>query len=131
MPSEDRDRLFEKALARHLRTDAAAAEESACLDAEVLAAYHERLLTSEEMSAAKDHLVSCARCQEILAQLEATQDVKVLQNREEDLVVAGAAFPVKRSGVVEEADAAAPVPPPGQKATNVAEFRSNRNSRLR
>jgi hypothetical protein len=131
MPSEDRDRLFEKALARHLRSEAAAAAESACLEAEVLAAYHERLLTSEEMSAAKEHLVSCARCQGILAQLEATQDVNVLQNREEDLVVAGAAFPVKSGEVVEEADAAASVLPPDQKATNVAEFRSKRNSRLR
>jgi Photosynthesis system II assembly factor YCF48 len=131
MSSEDRDGLFEKALARHLRSDAAAAQESACLDADVLAAYHERLLSSEEMSAAKDHLVSCARCQEILAQLEATQDVNVLQNREDDLVVAGAAFPVKSSEVVEEADAAAPAPLRDQKATNVAEFRSKRNSRLR
>jgi hypothetical protein len=130
MPSEDRDRLFEKALARHLRSDAAAAAGSACLDAEVLAAYHERLLSSEEMAAAKDHLVSCARCQEILAQLEATQDVTVLQNREDDLVAAGAAYAVKSSGVV-EAEAAAPVPRPDKKATNVAEFRSKRNSRLR
>jgi photosynthesis system II assembly factor YCF48-like protein len=131
MPSEDRGRMFEKALARHLRSEAAAAEESACLDAEVLAAYHERLLSSEEMSAAKDHLVSCARCQEILAQLEATQDVNVLQNREDDLVAAGAAFPVKSSEVVEEADAAATVPLPDKKATNVTEFRRQRNSRLR
>jgi len=131
MPSEDRDRLFEKALARHLRSDAAAAEESACLDAEVLAAYHERLLSSEEMSAAKDHLVSCARCQEILAQLEATQDVNVLQNREDNLLVAGAAFPVKSTDVVEEAEATAPVPLPDQKETKVAEFHSKRNSRLR
>jgi len=131
MPSEDRDRMFEKALARHLRSDAAAAEESACLDAEVLAAYHERLLSSEEMSAAKDHLVSCARCQEILAQLEATQDVNVLQNREDDLVVAGAAFLGKSSEVVEEADAAVPVALPDKKAAPVAEFRSKRNSRLR
>src|SRR5437868_13596327 len=106
MPSEERDRMFEKALARHLRSDAAAAAESACLDAEVLAAYHERLLSSEEMLAAKDHLVSCARCQEILAQLEAMQDVSALQNREGDLVVAGAAFPVKSSEIVEETDAA-------------------------
>jgi len=131
MPSEDRDRMFEKALARHLRSDAAAAEESACLDAEVLAAYHERQLSSEEMSAAKDHLVSCARCQETLAHLEATQDVNVLQNREDDLVVSGAAFPVKSGEVVEEAGAAAPVPLPDKKATHVAEFRSKRNSRLR
>jgi len=131
MPSEDRDRMFEKALARHLRSDAAAAAESACLDAELLAAYHERLLSLEEMSAAKDHLVSCARCQEILAQLEATQDVNVLRNREDDLAAAGAAFPVKSSEVVEEADAAASLPLPDKKATNVAEFRSKRNSRLR
>ena len=131
MPSEDRDRMFEKALARHLRSDAAAAAESACLDAELLAAYHERLLSLEEMSAAKDHLVSCARCQEILAQLEATQDVNVLQNRRDDLAAAGAAFPVKSSEVVEEADAAASLPLPDKKATNVAEFRSKRNSRLR
>ena len=131
MPSEDRDRMFEKALARHLRSDAAAAAESACLDGELLAAYHERLLSLEEMSAAKDHLVSCARCQEILAQLEATQDVNRLQNREDDLAGAGAAFPVKSSEVVEEADAAATVPLPDKKDTNVAEFRSKRNSRLR
>jgi len=131
MPSEDRDGLFEKALARHLRSEAAAAAASACLDAEVLAAYHERLLSREEMSAAKDHLVSCARCQEILAQLEATQDVNVLQNREDDLVVAGAAFLGKSSEVVEEADAAVPVALPDKKAAPVAEFRSKRNSRLR
>jgi len=123
--------MFEKALARHLRSDAAAAAESACLDAELLAAYHERLLSLEEMSAAKDHLVSCARCQEILAQLEATQDVNVLQNRRDDLAVAGAAFPVKSSEVVREADGAATVPLPDKKTTHVAEFRSKRNSRLR
>jgi len=35
MPAEDRDRLFEKALARHLR-DAAGGGDSACLDAEML-----------------------------------------------------------------------------------------------
>ena len=38
MPAEDRDRLFEKALARHLRSDAAAADHSVCPDAERLAA---------------------------------------------------------------------------------------------
>ena len=131
MPSEDRDRLFEKALARHLRSDPAAADESACLDAEVLAAYHERLLSSEQMSAAKDHLVSCARCQEILAQLEATQGVNEFESREDDLVAAGRAFPAKSSDVVEEADAAAPVPLPDKKAANLAEFRNKRTSRLR
>jgi Photosynthesis system II assembly factor YCF48 len=73
MPSEDRDRLFERALARQLRADPSGA--SLCLDPETLAAYHERMLSPEEMAAAKSHLVECARCQEILAQLEATQAV--------------------------------------------------------
>src|SRR5215469_16236337 len=71
---EDRDQLFEKALARQLRTGAAESA-SACLDPETLAAYHERLLSGEEMAAAKDHLVGCASCQEILAELERTQDL--------------------------------------------------------
>lgn len=72
--SDDRDQLFEKALARHLR--AAQPGDSACLDPETLAAYHERMLSPEELSAAKSHIVSCARCQEILAQLESTQEVE-------------------------------------------------------
>lgn len=70
---EDRDQLFEKALARHLRTESAG--EPLCLDPETLAAYHERMLSPEELSSAKSHIVSCTRCQEILAQLEATQEV--------------------------------------------------------
>src|SRR5215467_13570793 len=71
---EDRDQLFEKALARQLR--AAAESASACPDPETLAAYHERLLSAEEMASAKEHLISCARCQEILAELEATDLVE-------------------------------------------------------
>ena len=45
---DDRDQLFEKALARQLRADGAA--ESLCLDPETLAAYHERALSPEEMA---------------------------------------------------------------------------------
>lgn len=70
---DDRDQLFERALARHLRADGPA--ESLCLDPETLAAYHQRTLSPEEMSAAKSHVVSCARCQEILAQLETTEEI--------------------------------------------------------
>jgi hypothetical protein len=73
MSSEDRDQLFEKALARHLRDEAAGG--SGCLDAETLAAYHERLLSTEEMAEAKEHLVECARCQQILALIESTEAV--------------------------------------------------------
>jgi len=70
---DDRDQIFEKALARHLRPEDV--DQSVCLDPETLAAYHERMLSPEELSAAKSHIVSCAHCQEILAQLESTQDV--------------------------------------------------------
>jgi len=74
---EDRDQLFERALARHLRAESAG--ETLCLDPETLAAYHERMLSPEELPSAKSHIVSCARCQEVLAQLEATQEVNELQ----------------------------------------------------
>ena len=102
MPAEDRDRLFENALAQHLRANTAA-DNSACLGAELFAAYHERLLSPEEMTAAKDHLVSCARCQEILAQLEATQNIQDLQNNETDLAVSAMKARAHAAGVVEEA----------------------------
>ena len=74
MAPEDRDRTFEKSLARHLRLGASQPD---CLDAELLAAYHERLLAPEQMISCKQHIASCARCQEILAQLEATDDLLV------------------------------------------------------
>lgn len=78
---EDRDQLFEKALARELRAGAVNAA-STCCDPETLAAYHERLLSAEEMAAAKEHLVSCARCQEILAHLELTQYLADAKNHQ-------------------------------------------------
>jgi hypothetical protein len=86
---EDRDRLFEKALARHLRSDAAV--DRACLDAEALAAYHDRLLSPEEMATANSHLVSCPDCQEILAQLEITQQVHESQDQASEVLLAPAA----------------------------------------
>jgi hypothetical protein len=89
MAAEDRDRLFEKALARHLRGNAGGGD-SACPDSETLAAYHEGALSTEEMSAAKKHFAWCARCQEILAQLAVTQSVGELPNKENELAIAGA-----------------------------------------
>ncbi|MFI5059149.1 MAG: hypothetical protein ACHQLQ_13285 [Candidatus Acidiferrales bacterium] len=74
MALDDRERSFEKALARRLRANAAAA---ACPDAETLASYHERSLTAEEMNAWKQHTAACSNCQEILAQLEATDAIPV------------------------------------------------------
>jgi hypothetical protein len=100
MGHDDRERNFEKALQRHLRQaaprDAGAGANSqaepaspACPDPAMLAAFHERMLSNEEMDAAKAHIAACSRCQEILALLEATDGVvaeldqeKVLQLRE-------------------------------------------------
>jgi hypothetical protein len=74
MAPDDRDRNFERALASHLRSSA---PQHDCLDAELLAAYHERLLGPEQMISCKQHIATCARCQHILAQLEATDDLLV------------------------------------------------------
>jgi len=131
MPAEDRDRLFEKALARHLRSDAAAADHSVCPDAERLAAYHERLLSLEEMSATKNHVVSCARCQEILAQLEAPQAANELGNREEPLVAGGALSRRVENEIAKETSAAVPVPSLAKKRADVAPFHVKKSSRLR
>ncbi|MGA2301356.1 MAG: YCF48-related protein [Candidatus Acidiferrum sp.] len=72
MPSDDRDQQFDRALARHLRS---ASPDAACPDAEILAAYHERSLSLQEMAQWKTHMASCSRCQETLALLEQTESV--------------------------------------------------------
>jgi hypothetical protein len=89
MSGEDRDERFEQALKRKLRADAhaesqaeretgeAASDAAACPDAEILAAFHERMLIDAEMNATKEHVAGCARCQEILAMLEASDEVPV------------------------------------------------------
>ena len=81
MPRDDREQNFDKALARHLGSTSAA-QGNDCLDAETLAAYHERLLDPEEMAQHKAHIASCERCQEILAQLEATDPILVEADRD-------------------------------------------------
>jgi hypothetical protein len=117
MPAEDRDRLFERALAQHLRDDAGGGD-SACPDAEMLAAYYESALSEEETSAAKNHLVSCRRCREIVAQLAATLSVGELRNQEDELV-AGALLRAKNDEVYEEASA----PRVSTRAAKETEFR--------
>ena len=76
--SDDRDRNFEKALARHVRADSQDETSSAspsCADIEALAAYHEGALPREQRSLWKTHIQDCPRCQEILAQLQATDAI--------------------------------------------------------
>src|SRR4030088_3266387 len=76
MPSDDRERSFDNALGRHLRADTSAgAPRRTCCDAETLAAYHERLLAPQQMASLKTHVTDCERCQQILAHLEATDEI--------------------------------------------------------
>jgi hypothetical protein len=71
MPTDDRDRQLERALARHLSN---ASPDRTCPDAEILAAYHERTLSLEEMTQWKEHIAGCARCQEAVALIEQSED---------------------------------------------------------
>ena len=84
MAHDDRDRTFEKALARHLRSSAPSGAEAnasagaplqSCPDPEILAAYHEHSLSSGELSLWKEHVVACGHCQFVLAQLAATENI--------------------------------------------------------
>src|SRR2546430_4796436 len=90
MAIDDRERNFEKALARELRADALNGLH--CPDAETLAAYHQRMLSPEELVAQKSHIAGCARCQEILATLELTEAVPI---SERDLQKAVAPAPLR------------------------------------
>lgn len=131
MAAEDRDRRFESALARQLRADAAASD-SACLDSELLAAYHERMLSPDEMNRAKEHLVSCLRCQEILAQLEATDNVQAWQSDPADFVVARATSRSTASEVVEdEANVPTAAPVALEPKRKIADFPSRKKVLLR
>jgi hypothetical protein len=102
MLRDDRERNFENALARNLQATAQARPTAAaptnapasvpasnsvaagaCPDTETLAAYHERTLGPEEMISARQHTAACGRCQEILARLEATDEVPLEADRED------------------------------------------------
>ena len=100
MASDDRDRTFEKALARQLRSSAssspdanafagAPADPSAefCPDAETLAAYHDGCLSPEERNLWKQHVVSCDHCQLVLAHLATPLDIPVHPETEENVLV--------------------------------------------
>jgi len=98
MASEERDRKFDQALARHLRSARAAnyathapadsaSASSTCPDAETLAAYHERSLLPEELNLCKEHIVGCQKCQMILAHLEETDAIPLQVLDEEKVFV--------------------------------------------
>ncbi len=72
MPNDDRGQRFDHALARHLPS---ASPDPSCPDAEILAAYHDRTLSTNELSRCKEHIAGCSRCQEILALVEQTKNL--------------------------------------------------------
>jgi hypothetical protein len=76
MPSDDRERHFENALAGHLRASGAAGNAyGSCPDAETVAAYHEGALDPQHTALLKTHLSDCQRCQQILAHLQSTDEI--------------------------------------------------------
>ena len=96
MAPEDRDRSFDKTIARHLRSAATSSDSAkqaagnpsprdACPDTETLAAYHERSLLPEELNSWKEHIVGCAHCQELLAHLELTDDIPLPAAEEQEV----------------------------------------------
>jgi hypothetical protein len=100
MGHDDRERKFEQALQRYLRREAPSARNDAdahaaapdkavgaaeCLDAATLSAFREDTLSSSEMVAVKEHLANCSRCQEILMQLEATDEIPLQVESDKDL----------------------------------------------
>jgi hypothetical protein len=119
MGHDDRERQFEQALARHLRAesgnsaeahaaDAASNMTADCLDTDTIAAYHDRMLSQDEMVHAKKHIAACARCQEILAALEVTDEVVLDAEHEKFLTalpVAAATFEHRSPGKAARADA--------------------------
>jgi hypothetical protein len=83
MPSEERDRQFERALQRHLGSGA---PDAMCPDAEILAACHDGTLSLEELTHWKEHMATCERCQETLALLEETNKVTTEEWESKELV---------------------------------------------
>ena len=102
MAPDDRDRTFEKALARHLRSAAGSGTDGnaaagtpversldplvgLCPDAEILAAYHDGSLSSEERNLWKQHVVGCDSCQIVLAHLATPLEIPVNLETSESL----------------------------------------------
>jgi len=122
MAPDDRDRTFEKALARHLRSAASSGTDGnapagtpvdrsinpqvePCPDAEILAAYHDGTLSPEERDLWKQHVVGCDSCQIVLAHLATPLDIPVNLETSENLAklkhpvsAARTALPVHTAG---------------------------------
>ena len=72
----EEDKKFDAVLGGFLVNDLRArAGNLHCPESHVLAAYHERSLLPEEMNSWQEHIAGCARCQAVLAELEATDAI--------------------------------------------------------
>jgi len=140
MAADERDRRFDKALARHLRSAAPAGEPSrlpavpasqgsACPDSETLAAYHERSLLSEQLNSLKEHIVGCAHCQALLAQLEATDGISLQAAEQEEVLAGKESEPVMAARNLESFPATA-VPSQSQRAPAAAPPKKSRRALL-
>jgi hypothetical protein len=109
MAPDDRDRAFEKALARQLRSSASSSPDANafpgapqdpcsefCPDPETLAAYHDGSLSSEERNLWKQHVVSCDHCQLVLAHLATPLDIPVHLETNENVPVMRQPAPMAR-----------------------------------
>src|SRR5260370_28089480 len=140
MASDERDRSFDRALARHLRSDGSARDGAIspsrefspageCPDPETLAAYHERSLLPEELNSWKEHIVGCAHCQTILAQLEATDEISLQSVEQEEALAAKESEPVMTTRNLESFPAAA-APSQSQRVVGAAPPRTSRRALL-
>jgi hypothetical protein len=118
MASDERDRSFDKALARHLRSAAPAGEAAglpeipasqgvACPDSEALAAYHERSLLPEQLNSLKEHIVGCASCQTVLAHLETTAEISLQAAQQGEVLAVKESEPVNAARNLESFSTAA------------------------
>ena len=82
MAAQDRDNAMSGLLRQSLQADKATQGE--CLSPDILAAYYERSLASDEMSRCEDHVSRCFGCREQLAALARTD-----RCRKSSLVICG------------------------------------------
>lgn len=78
---ESKNRRQEEMLARRLgeTLEQSAPGDEPCLDAEWIAAYHERSLGPEEMEQCEMHFAACSRCRKTLAMLTATDQTPLAE----------------------------------------------------
>src|ERR1700756_2454352 len=77
MPSQDNENAMDGLLRRSLARDSTAASD--CPDAELLAAYFDQSLGSDEAAGYEFHFSTCARCREQLAAMARASTDQILQ----------------------------------------------------